>query len=76
MNLVLYIMTFNKWDGMQDWFWNEADKDFIQQVVAVCLGVLQYYYLFLVACWGILVLVFTCIWCCSYGAVNPFREDM
>lgn len=65
--MIIYALSFNKWNGVQEWMWNqEWNGRFWPAITGATLGIVEYYWLFLFACFSILMLVTAGIAMC-YG---------
>lgn len=74
-NTILYFLTINVWDGVQDWFWNESDDGWFANITKIMLGLLQYYWLFLFSCFLIILVITVGIMICSCSFRPPQDND-
>ncbi len=77
VNFTLFILSYTNpyFDGVQTWFWDDPYecKNFWTNLLAAGLGCIEYYYVFLVACAAILIVILFSIWLAK-GCTNPFES--
>ena len=49
VNAALFVLSYTQWDNIQPYFWGgfEEDSDFLNMIVGMLLGIIEYYWCFM-----------------------------
>lgn len=67
----LYILSYTRFEkdfddrDIQDWFWSEG-KPWLSQMTGYMLGIFEYYYMFILAAFAIIVIIMSTIACLGF----------